>query len=333
MTAALHRPPREPHVPPSGSDLHELDMTATFAADVTLRDAQARLAAIGQWLPVDGDPASPLGTLVDENSTGPLRLGYGAWRDLLLGVQFRNGREELISAGGRTVKNVAGYDLTKLMVGQHGAFGRPVTLTTRTYRRPAGAVLATFPPDIARLPELLPSPLRPQWAVLTASALHCGYLGDDQTLAFYADRLRVLSPASLARRNVDDDADHRRSLWCVGSPQAFRASLPPADVLRFSREAGIELWSADAAFGIVVGPIPLGGPERIVKAAAALGGSVKTVDRTAEPPRMTFSRVSPVERAVLSQLKSAFDPDGSLEQIDLGYSVRPVPSPGTPGEG
>ena len=59
-----------------------------------------------------------LGRLVEHNSSGPLRLGYGAWRDLLLGCQFHNGRGELITAGGRTVKNVAGYDLTKFMVGQ-----------------------------------------------------------------------------------------------------------------------------------------------------------------------------------------------------------------------
>ena len=77
----------------------------------------------------------------EQNSTGPLRLGYGAWRDLLLGVQFTNGRGELITAGGRTVKNVAGYDLTKFMVGSHGVFGRLVTITTRTYRRPDRALV------------------------------------------------------------------------------------------------------------------------------------------------------------------------------------------------
>ena len=118
-----YRPRRGDLVPPGGVELHARDMTATFAADVTLGEAQRRLAEIGQWLPVDGDPAAALGDLVSFNSTGPLRLGYGAWRDLLLGVQFTNGRGELITAGGRTVKNVAGYDLTKFMVGQHGVFG------------------------------------------------------------------------------------------------------------------------------------------------------------------------------------------------------------------
>jgi FAD/FMN-containing dehydrogenase len=121
------------------------DMTAIFAADVALAEAQAKLAKIGQWLPVDGHPDLPLGRLVEGDSSSPLRLGYGAWRDLLLGVQFTNGSDQLISAGGITMKNVAGYDLTKFMVGQHGVFGRIVTLATRTYRRPAGAIHAVFP--------------------------------------------------------------------------------------------------------------------------------------------------------------------------------------------
>src|SRR6185437_6903942 len=124
---------------------HQRDMTATFAAEVTLEKARAELAKIGQWIAIDGDPGSPIGELIAFNSTGPLRLGYGAWRDLLLGVQFTNGRGELISAGGRTMKNVAGYDLTKFMVGSAGVFGKIVAATVRTYRRPQGALLARFP--------------------------------------------------------------------------------------------------------------------------------------------------------------------------------------------
>src|SRR4051812_6146953 len=94
----LQRPPREPLVPPGGSDLHQRDMTATFSADLSLHQAQDLLLAASQWLPIDGDPDATLGQLIESNSTGPLRLGYGAWRDLLLGVQFRNGRGDLISA-------------------------------------------------------------------------------------------------------------------------------------------------------------------------------------------------------------------------------------------
>ena len=315
------RPPRTPLVPPGGVDLHERDMTATFSADVTLSAAQEQLARANQWLPVDGDAAATLGRLVDINSSGPLRLGYGAWRDLLLGVQFTNGRGEVITAGGRTVKNVAGYDLTKFMVGQHGVFGRLVTLTTRTYRRPAGAVVATFDPSVEKAAELLPSPLRPQWMALTPDALVCGYLGDEPTLAFYLGRLPAVSPRQFGpRRSTDDDAGHRQSLWCPAGPRTFRASVPPSKVIEFARLATIDRWAADAVFGVVVGDVPAGGTDALVEAAAALGGTVTTYDRDAEPVRPAFSRMNPQERDLLMRLKQAFDPENVLAPLPMARS-------------
>lgn len=307
-----YRPPRTPLVAPGGTDLHEADMTATFSADVTLAAAHERLAQLGQWLPVDGDPAATLGRLVDTNSSGPLRLGFGAWRDLLLGVQFANGTGELITAGGRTVKNVAGYDLTKLLVGQHGVFGRLVTLTARTYRRPAGAVVAEFPPGVAKVAELLPSPLRPQWMALTPDALLCGYLGDDPTLAFYRDRLPAVGPRRVEPRSVDADAAHRRSLWCFAGRRTFRASVPPSRVIEFARRANLDRWSADPTFGVVVGDVPADGADALTAAAGAAGGTVTIRDREAEPARPTFSRLTPQEQVLLARLKQAFDPDGML---------------------
>src|SRR5438477_5555900 len=87
------RPPRQPLVPPGGIECFSRDMTATISADVPLAAVWEKLAPFDQWLPIDGDPAATIGQLVDQNSTGPLRLGYGAWRDLLLGTQFINGRD------------------------------------------------------------------------------------------------------------------------------------------------------------------------------------------------------------------------------------------------
>src|SRR4051794_29366454 len=100
-TPHTFRAQRELAVPPGGVELHARDMTVCAAADVPLSVVQEKLAAVDQWLPIDGDPTLTVGNLVEANSTGPLRLGYAAWRDLLLGAQFYNGRGELISAGGR----------------------------------------------------------------------------------------------------------------------------------------------------------------------------------------------------------------------------------------
>jgi glycolate oxidase FAD binding subunit len=308
------RPPRDVLVPPGRIDLQQRDMTVTVAADVPLRAVQQHLSDAGHWLPVDGDPDATVGSLVDANVTGPLRLGYGAWRDLLLGAQFRDGRGTLVTVGGQTVKNVAGYDLTKFLVGQRGVFGTLVTLTTRTYRRPAGAVLARFAPDPDRLGLLLPSPLKPQWAVLTADALLCGYLGDDRTLAFYRDRLPAVGPAEVTARSVDEDVAHRQSLWCPAGRRTFRASVPPAKVQDFVARAGVAGWSADAAFGVVVGEAA-DGADALRRAAGAVGGTVTVTDRSSDPPRVTFSRSAEPERALLSRLKRAFDPNDALPPI------------------
>jgi FAD/FMN-containing dehydrogenase len=317
MTGITFRAPRQPLVPPGGADLHARDMTATFSAEMTLGEAQRRLGELGQWLPIDGDPDAPLGRLVEENSTGPLRLGYGAWRDLLLGVQFTNGRGELITAGGRTVKNVAGYDLTKFMVGQHGVFGRVVSLTVRTYRRPDTALLVRYLPDATIVSHLLATPLRPQWALLTSTALRCGYLGDEVTVAWYEANVGTSQPLHVTRRTVEQDVEDRANQWAwrlTGEQPTdvpFRASVPPARLNDFIKRVGNASWNADAAFGIAVG-WARGDADRatVSGAASAVGGAV----RFGAGASAEFS-TNPGERQIIERLKAAFDPDGNLTPL------------------
>lgn len=303
-----YRPDRTPLVEAGEMDLQAQDMTATFSAEVTLAEAQRKLAEIGQWLPVDGDASWTLGRLVEMNSTGPLRLGYGAWRDLLLGCQFRNGRDELITAGGRTVKNVAGYDLTKFMVGQGEVFGKIITLTTRTYLRPTGALLARFAPDPWQVNRLLPTPCRPQWAAMTADAMWCGYLGDERTIAYYREALPSHRPIEIVGRSVEEDVAYRAELWrAAGAEGSFRASVPPTKVLEFVSEAAIADWSADAAFGVVVGMADKAQQAEIAAAARRLGGSALFV----EGGRVRVELEAGVSE-LLRRLKGAFDPGGKL---------------------
>src|SRR5258706_3062744 len=307
--AVEYRPDRAPLVPPGRMDLQARDMTATFSADVTLAEAQRKLAEIGQWLAVDGDGSWTLGRLVETNSTGPLRLGYGAWRDLLLGSQFLNGRGQLITAGGRTVKNVAGYDLTKFMVGQAGVFGRSVTITTRTYARPAGAMAARFPSDAWQVNRLLPTPCRPQWAVMTRDALWCGYLGDERTIAYYRGAVAEHGPVEVVERTVEEDERHRGELWRAAAMDgSFRASVPPVKLLEFSRNARLTDWAADAAFGIVVGITQTSNHEAIRAAARSVGGSVYFVEAG-----RTHADLDEAGCAGLRRLKMAIRPAGKLQ--------------------
>jgi len=275
MSDPEHRLPREPLVPPGGIELFARDMTATIAADVPLQEVQRKLAELDQWLPIDGDPRCAVGALVEMNSTGPLRLGYGAWRDLLLGCQFTNGRGELITAGGRVFKNVAGYDLTKLMVGQQGILGRIATITTRTYKRPQGAMIVKFPAGVGLVNRLLPTACRPQWMVLNAEGLYCGYVGDLRMIEFMEGAIAAFSPIERRRVEPAEEVLRRFDLWAAPAGTealSFRASVPPARIMDFIEKGRLAGWAADAAMGIVRGGCSAEALVSVRRAAGEVGG-------------------------------------------------------------
>lgn len=320
MESASTRAQRTPLVPAGAIDHHVRDMTVTAAGDVTLAALQEHLAKHDQWLPIDGDPGLPLSRLIDTNSTGPLRLGYGAWRDVLLGVQFHNGRGELISAGGRTMKNVAGYDLTKFMVGQRGVFGNIVTLTTRTYRRPAGAILATFGRKmsidvmIEHLNALLITSCRPQWAMLKHDALLCGYLGDEPTLQFIATKIVEYQPIDVNRWALHQDVDFRATrlamAWTSSSETIrYRAAVPPSRTAAFVANKTPESWIADPAFGIVWGSASAFAD--VANDARQVGGRAIALTRDGR----WLSSENADENRILTRLKQAFDPDQKLAPL------------------
>jgi glycolate oxidase FAD binding subunit len=107
------------------------DLTATVEAGATLRDVNDTLSRLGQGLPLDppfADEAT-IGGILATNDSGPLRHRYGAPRDLILGVQLATTDGVLSKAGGQVVKNVAGYDLSKLIAGSFGSLAAIVSAT------------------------------------------------------------------------------------------------------------------------------------------------------------------------------------------------------------
>ena len=153
-------------------------------------------------------------------------------------------------AGGRTLKNVAGYDLTKFMIGQFGVFGRVVTITTRTYKRPGAALLATFPPDVRKLNALLVTSCRPQWALVDRQTLRCGYLGDERTIRFYESALAAHKPAQVQRASVEEDVALRGRLWRpLRESSFFRASVPPSRIRHFADQISVDDWIARVKAG------------------------------------------------------------------------------------
>jgi len=110
------------------------DLTVTVSAGMKLVDLQAQLRSHNQFLPLDPrDGDATLGGIVATADTGSWRQRYGGVRDLLLGISFVRADGEIAKAGGRVVKNVAGYDLMKLFTGAYGSLGIITQVTFRTY--------------------------------------------------------------------------------------------------------------------------------------------------------------------------------------------------------
>lgn len=121
------------------------DMTVTAQAGMTFAALQTLLAKHKQWIPLD--PVYPaqatLGGILATRDAGSLRHRYGGVRDLCLGITFVRSDGQIAKAGGRVVKNVAGYDLMKLFAGSFGTLGIVTELTLRAYPLPerSGTVL------------------------------------------------------------------------------------------------------------------------------------------------------------------------------------------------
>ena len=107
------------------------DLTATVQAGATLDDVRRALARHGQWIPLDPPHSSraTIGGIVATNDSGPRRHRYGAPRDVIIGVDVVLADGIAAKAGGIVVKNVAGYDLSRLMTGSFGSLGVIVAAT------------------------------------------------------------------------------------------------------------------------------------------------------------------------------------------------------------
>jgi glycolate oxidase FAD binding subunit len=111
------------------------DMTITVETGIRVSELQSILAGERQRLPIDipDSRRATLGGAIATNTSGPGRFGHGTFRDFVIGVTAVDGQGRLFSAGGRVVKNVAGYDLCKLLVGSMGTLAvlTQVTLKLR----------------------------------------------------------------------------------------------------------------------------------------------------------------------------------------------------------
>ena len=111
------------------------DLTATVQAGAPLAAVNQQLAQHRQWIPLDPPWAdrATIGGMVATNDSGPRRHRYGAPRDLIIGVEFARADGQLAKGGGIVVKNVAGYDMPRLMTGSFGASSVIITATFKLF--------------------------------------------------------------------------------------------------------------------------------------------------------------------------------------------------------
>ena len=177
------------------------DLTATVQSGMRLRDLNAALGSERQWLPIDSafDDAT-VGGIVATNDSGPSRHRNGTPRDLIIGITLALTDGRLVKAGGTVVKNVAGYDMGKLVSGSHGAL--------------AGIVDLTF--------KLVPIPLAS--ATLVASYTDAGSLARD-VAALDASQIE---PAAFDIRSEEGASLLQLKLRVATSPAARDAQIAAA---------------------------------------------------------------------------------------------------------
>jgi glycolate oxidase FAD binding subunit len=175
----LGNPPRRYDLALSLKELNQVryfepaDLTTSVDAGMGLGDFQRLVGREGLWLPLDplGGERASVGGILATNSAGPLRLRFGTARDMVLGIKVATTEGKLVKSGGRVVKNVAGYDLCKLLIGSYGTLAVIVEASFKLFPRPATRATFVLQPgtlaiarDLRR--RILNSPLDPLRMVL-----------------------------------------------------------------------------------------------------------------------------------------------------------------------
>jgi glycolate oxidase FAD binding subunit len=252
------------------------EFTITALAGTPIAELQAVLGERGQYLPFDPilvDAGSTLGGTVAAGVSGSGRARYGGIRDFILGVRFLDGGATLVRGGGKVVKNAAGFDLPKLMVGSLGSLGVMIETTIKVFPRAeataTGAVeLAGLADAVAAMRRLLRGPSEVDALDLEPPGrLWIRVAGRERAIAQRLDRARAIA--------AGEDG-------MSGSAARPRHVLAPAEADAHWR-AMRELAWVDP--GRVLVKIPLQ-PGRIVEVETALAAAGNA---TGDAPRAIYT--------------------------------------------
>ncbi len=253
------------------------DLTCTVEAGVRLSGLQRALAEHGQRLSLDPPRDPTVGALLAENVSGPLRHRFGAPRDLVLGVTLVLADGTVANAGGKVVKNVAGYDLARLVCGSRGRLALIARASFRLHPLPKAT--RTLVVETEDAPRAVAALLRSQLQPSALDVLHPG-------------RVAVLFE---------------------GSERAVEAQLESARRLVGGNEVGPETWDesrarqAEARGRIRFDPGGLG------KTLAGLDEAVvRPAAGVAYTPAATAREDDEAVHALLDRIAHQLDPHGVL---------------------
>jgi len=320
------------------------DLVATAQAGVRLGAFQAQVSAAGQRLALDPPEDGTLGGTVSANASGPLRHRYGTARDLLIGIRVVLSDGTAAKAGGKVVKNVAGYDLGKLFTGAFGTLGVVVEATFRLHPRPRERRLVLLEVDApaaaaSAVQALLHSSLTPAAVELRwpepAGGGSLAVLFEGTGRAVDAESRRAVGELQgegatqvLEGPALEREWSERTALPFGGAAVGLKVGARPADLARVIE--AVESASAEASLApriagrAAVSALLLGlfGGEaeahvRAVSRLRAELGSAAHVAVLHAPPGLKplLDVWGPLERGSLDlmrRVKARLDPDGTL---------------------
>jgi glycolate oxidase FAD binding subunit len=314
------------------------DMTATVQAGCTIAVLQATLAEHGQRLALD--PLFPeratVGGVLATNDSGPLRVRYGSLRDQVIGMTVALADGTLARSGGKVVKNVAGYDLPKLMTGALGTLGVIVEATFRLYPLAAAVrELRLDAPDLQSanraLLAVLDSTLAPSAIQLRAGSAAVPQLDlrfEGLPAALEAQERQLAEYTGLRPQPGDPQIWRAgEALWAAPTALVCRVSVLPADIAKLCAAAErlasvLRLSWAAAVGGLGVGWLRLeGANDEVLLAAlarlrddiAGFGGSLAALGCPASlKPRIDVWGEQGDMLPLMRRVKQRFDPNGAL---------------------
>ena len=319
-------------------DHEPADLTVTVGAGIRLAELAEVLERAGQFLPLDPPHAeeATIGGVIAANSNGFWRARYGAVRDLLIGTRVALADGSVARAGGRVVKNVAGYDLDKLLVGSFGTLGVIVEATFKVLPRPVAsdglvAGFARSADAFGTADAIIRGASRVEACVVersegTAWRLAVQARGSKATVKrAIEDARREAATRQGETRELGDTLVTLRELPARATEGALvRVSLPlaasPAYAETAARLASLDALVADAASGVIRAHL-LGDDDAVVRDAEALlvaarvVGGAGRIERRAEQLRSRLSTwpTRPNGDFLMRRIKDAFDPAGVLE--------------------